>query len=372
MVPDLCAQADFTAIVVQQDDRYIAALPLVADTTARLFTVYRLTSNCTVSAGDLLIDPDCDVAIATQLLASRIAQLRGTLAAFEGIEIESPRWQQLIAALQNGGRELHVSRGFDVGVVDILHDWDAYSRSWSRNHRSAIKRSQKKLEAEGEIQVQRLRDPSDEELYETLETCFSIEDRGWKGENGTSILRTPGLRQYCHQEARMVRDLGMLDLWLLKVNDQTIAFEYCHFAKSTCFSHKISFDPAWERFSPGRLLRCYQLQSYHQDLSARHLDTLGVLCEAKAKWITRSYKSSRCFVAVGSPWSNVLLRSFKAAKGIAGRIRGDDAPESPIEPGAARYLELADKSKRPGKVAASYRPPVDSPSTVPQVATSTS
>ena len=98
-----------------------------------------------------------------------------------------------------------------------------------------------------------------------------------------------GAAQYFHREARLMRDNGMLDLWMMKLNNDVIAFEYCQYSKGTCFSHKISFDPNWQKFSPGRVLRSYQLERYHEDPSSKSLDTLGVLCGAKAKWVTRTY-----------------------------------------------------------------------------------
>jgi CelD/BcsL family acetyltransferase involved in cellulose biosynthesis len=327
------------ALVLQ--GQFVAALPLVEDKSRWPVTILRLTSNCTVCSGDLLVDPNCDTSSALDIIASQLARLPGMFVALEGIPIQSERWQQLIDKLRAAGREMHVSPGHDVGVVDILHDWDAYTRSWSSNHRSAIKRSRSKLEAEGTVSVERMRQPTDDQLRAALEACFAIENKGWKGENGTSILSTPGLGEYYHQEARMMRDLGMLDLWLLKLNDEIIAFEYCHFAKGTCFSHKISFDPDYDRFSPGRVLRCLQLEQYHNDGDAMLLDTLGVLCEAKAKWTTRSYKSSRCFLATKTLGANIALRSFKAIRNYRKKRRTPEESPIQIQPGAEKYLEIA-------------------------------
>lgn len=333
--------ADLFAIVVVQDGQFVAGLPMFRDKSTWLPGVYRLPVNCTVNAGDLLIDSDCDVEAATQAIARYIARLPGTIAAFEGIQIDTDRWQRLIGALRAEGRVMHISPGREIGLVDILHDWDAYTRSWSGNHRSSIKRACGKLEAAGQMQVVRLRDATDDELHSTLETCFAIENKGWKGQGGTSILSTPWLREYYHEEARMLRDLGALDLWLLKLNERIIAFEYCQYSKGTCFSHKISFDPDFEKYSPGKVLRCIQLEQYHQDPAAEVMDTLGVLCEAKAKWVTRTYKSSRSFVAIGGHGSNFLLQGYKTVRGLMHRRRPTMA-ENAVLPGAARYLETAD------------------------------
>lgn len=333
-------EAKCVTILVEWDDRYVAALPLIEDSVAGQ-TAYRLPTNCTISSGDLLVDAEEDLSAVIRLLAQQLRSLTGSFAILEDIDTGSEHWKRLLSQLASDGSAMHVSPGYEVGLIDILHDFDNYQKSWSRNHRSAVKRTRKKLEAEGKVEVVRMRDPSDEELAETLEKCFQIEDSGWKGDNGTSILKTPGLREYCLREARMMRDLGMLDLWLLELDGNIIAFEYCHFAKGTCFSHKISFDPAFERFSPGRLLRGYQLEQYHQDPEARRLDTLGIHCEAKAKWTTRTYRSGRCIAAIGGPLSNLMLRSLKAGKRWSDRLRNRDQEESkPIVPGAERYLEV--------------------------------
>lgn len=334
----------FCAVVVEEGDHFVAAIPLFND-RIKLFKNDRLTANCMASAGDLLIDPTCNVDRVTETLARHLARLPGTLVSFEGIDIRAARWQRLIAALDAIGQQTHISDGYDVGEIDILHDWDAYTKSWSRNHRSAVKRSRKKLEREGVLEIERLRAPSDDELYETLEACFVVEDLGWKGKEGTSIRKTPSLRNYLHQDARMVRDLGLLDLWLLKLDGKIIAFEYCHFSKGICFSHKISFDPAFDRFSPGRVLRCMQLELYHQDPEAVCLNTLGVLCSAKSKWTTRSYRSSRLFVAASNPCSNLLFRAFKLTRRMARCFRKTSHFTETLQPGAAKYLESANPGK---------------------------
>ncbi|MDA0661149.1 MAG: GNAT family N-acetyltransferase [Planctomycetota bacterium] len=335
---------EFTAIVVEDDGRFLAGIPLIKDKRPWPFSIYRLPSNSTVGSGDLLVDPDGEFDAALGAIAHRICRLPGLAVALEGIPIQSERWKRLIAALEREGRAMHLSPGHDVGVVDIQHDWNAYMRSLSANHRSSLKRARQRLEAEGEVTVERLRNPSDTELFETLEVCFAIENKGWKGENGTSILGTPGLRDYYHQEARIMRDLGYLDVWLLKLNGQVIAFEYCQFAKGTCFSHKISFDPQFNRFSPGKVLQYIQLERYHEDPAAEQLDTLGVLCEAKAKWTTRSYKSSRCFVAIGGRGSNMLLRSYQSLRSVAKSLRRNRPKQDAIQTETNDAMTVTSKS----------------------------
>ena len=352
------ADCELLVLAVFDGHEIIAGLPLLRSRKGPL-TLFRLPSNCTVVSGDLLVDPRYEDE-AIEILADGFADLKTGLLAFEGIEIEASRWQTLISKLSARHRVMHRSRGHDVGVVDVLHDWDAYQRSWSRNHRSSLKRTRNKLNAEGEVEVRRVRTPDNTALESLLDQCFAIEDRSWKGSQGTSILRSAGLREYFQQEAKLMRDAGMLDLWLLVLNGEPIAFEYCHFAKGVCLSHKISFDPRWDKFSPGRLLRYFQLEQYHQDPHCNALDTLGVLCEAKAKWITRRYRSSRLYVAIGGVPAT-SLRGWKVLRSLRNRWRPPTTTD-PIKCGAESYLEMA---KPPSVSAESTQPPVSS---IPSVA----
>ena len=93
------------------------------------------------------------------------------------------------------------------------------------------------------------------------------------------------------------------------------------------------------------MLRCIQLEQYHQDPAAERLDTLGVLCKAKAKWITRTYKSSRCFIAIGGHGSNLLLRGYKSIRSLVHRKPGVESRSGAVKPGAEKYLELAETNE---------------------------
>jgi len=222
--------------------------------------------------------------------------------------------------------------------------------------------------------VERVREASDRELKKLLENCFDVEDRSWKGDNGTSIRKTPGLADYYLREARLMRDAGMLDLWLMRVDGELIAFEYCHFAKGICFSHKISFDPRWDRFSPGRLLRCFQLQHYHDDSDCHQLDTLGVLCSAKGKWVTRKYRSATCRIALGGPAGNLLVGGLSIARDLKRKLRQAEDGCEVVEPGAARYLEIAERRKSSHEKAASppaIVPALPAPAVAPESTVST-
>jgi len=334
----------FLAVVLEQQNRWIGGLPLVGEKRFGLPFRWRLPSNCWSAAGDLLLDPRCDHADVCRQIIDALADSRYPLLDFELIERRAARWQAFRDELAARSRTTHESDSYHVGVVDILHDWDAYTRSWSANHRQAVRKSKRQLEARGDLRVERIRDDSPR-LQSVLRACFEVEDAGWKGDQGSSVLKTPGMFEYYLDEARAMAASGMLDLWILRFDGEIIAFEYCYQAKGTCFSHKISFDPRWSKQGPGRLLRYFQLEALHRDPETRLLDTLGILCPAKAKWSTRSYTLGRLMADNGSSCGRLALRCGWRAKRLRqrGRDNSTDLPEPPKLGAAA----VPDRAKRP-------------------------
>ena len=145
-------------------------------------------------------------------------------------------------------------------------------------------------------------------------------------------------------EARLVANLGALDLWLLRLNGQLIAFSYCHLARGTCFMHKISFDVEYQDLAPGRLLRCFQLQAMHEDPDAKFFDSLGFLSQANASWATATYTMGKLMAATSPGAASRVLNAAKTIEPVIRRLRsGTTEPTEVPLPGAVRYLEVAHK-----------------------------
>ncbi|MEM8944474.1 MAG: GNAT family N-acetyltransferase [Planctomycetota bacterium] len=327
----------FSALCVEDDGHLIAALPLVADRLSTVYPVYRLPVNSWANTGDFLVDRETNLRDVVSAVVDGLQAIAPSLLCFEEITLGAPQWIALQSAIRNRGGRTFCKRQSPVAVIDILGDWDSYQQSWSANHRGAVKRSYRKLTKQGELRTERCQQPG-VHLEQMLRTAFAIEDRSWKGEAGTSVLRTPGVLDYMLDEAEAVARSGHVDLWLLYLEDRPIAFEYCHFAKGTCFSHKIGYDPALSKHGPGRLLRYLQLQEYHHQGDCRLLDTLGTLCQSKAKWATRSYNVGELYASVGSSTCNALLDGYAWATKSYRRWRGSTSAEVP-KLGATSYLD---------------------------------
>lgn len=327
---------DFLAVCLREGERLVAALPLVVDRKFGVQRVYKLTVNCWSNSGDLLIARDVDLHAAVALLIESLQELPAGLFSFDEITLGAPHWSEFRQALPSHGGQSYVAAQSPVGVIDIRGQWDEYEKSWSGNHRGAVKRSLRKLEKQGELRLERHRS-DDEELERLIRLAFEIENRSWKGNAGTSVLQTPGTIDFMVEEARAVARAGLIDVWFLYFNDQPIAFEYCHYVKGTCFSHKIGYDPEFSKSGPGRLLRYLQLQEYHNEPDCKLFDMLGTLCGSKAKWATRTYDTGRLLASVGHASTNALVNSYAWASPLVRSVRGTTQAESP-KLGATGYL----------------------------------
>lgn len=325
------------AVCVVQGQTLVAALPLLEGVGRHRLKPARLPVNCWSNAADLLLAPDVDVPAVMRRLADGIAAARIKTLALDEIGLDRPAWRAFADEILRRGGTFYCRGRSPVGVVDILHDWDRYQQSWSGNHRSAVRRSYKKLCQAGEVRTERF-SSFDDPLEELLLTAFEIEDRSWKGKAGTSVLRSPGILDYMVDEAKQTARSGHLDLWLLYLDDQPVAFEYCHLAKGVCFSHKIGYDQAYARFGPGRLLRYLQMETFHADRSCQQFDMLGNLCPAKAKWATSTYDVGNCLVAVDGAAARWAVSAYGRCRD---RVHGwlGSTPQEQPSLGAAGCLE---------------------------------
>ena len=324
-------ERELKLVTVWEQERLVAALPLYDKERKFGMPVWSLTCNCWADAGDLLLDPEYSSQALCGALVGALGKDAWNLLKLESIATETPRWQSFIGALRSKGHRLRESVGDAIALTDVLHNWAAYQASWSGNHRAAVKKGIKRLKSIGDLQAECFRTGEEAELNSILEACFLLEDRTWKGESGTSIIKSD-MQDYFRNEARIMMQNDMLHLWQLKLDGQLIAFEYCPVAKGVVYSNKISFDPDHSRNSPGNVLRFFQHEFYQQQSQYHLFDMMGITCKNKAKWATRVYSSGNVTVAKGIRGTVVLALGNLSKPPVV-----EVEPLPPL--GAKRYLE---------------------------------
>jgi hypothetical protein len=239
--------------------------------------------------GDVLIDPSADTSTVLPALLSSAGKWPALWIWFSKVPVESPAllaWQQ--SACRTGASTYIAARD-QVGVVDIHHDWSAYEASRSKNLRKQMRQIGRRLERAGGTTLRIETDPSTEEIEPLLRRGFEVEDRSWKGEAGSSVLRTAGMLDFYVRQAEALAKDGHLHLVFLEHSGRTIAFEYGWTAKGVYFSPKVGYDPEYAEFCPGQFLRWKLIESFHNDPQRICIDFMGPLVHATARWITRAY-----------------------------------------------------------------------------------
>ncbi len=91
----------FAAIVVQRGGRFLAALPLVTHSKGGVVTCMDVPGNEWSSAGQLLLDPQCNTSAVCQLLVHALATLDCAGFWFASVPIHAKWWQALMAAARS-------------------------------------------------------------------------------------------------------------------------------------------------------------------------------------------------------------------------------------------------------------------------------
>jgi CelD/BcsL family acetyltransferase involved in cellulose biosynthesis len=270
----------------------------------------RLPANQWSWAGDLLLEPSAPDEALDQLIDG-IQSLSLPLLWFDGVPLDEPHWQRFLDAMAR--RQIPYSRHerFRIGLVDLKHDWEAYQAAWSGNFRRQMRKMTRRADELGGVTLSVHRPTCPAELERLLQLGFEVEDRGWKGQNGTSVLKSPEMHQYLREQAALLADLGHLELFFLEFEGKPIAFEYGLSSKGTYFSPKVGYDEAYSHLTSGQMLRMKMMERFFADPELQTWDFLGPLVEATERWTTSSYPIERLVVATDGVSSRLALTAYR-------------------------------------------------------------
>ena len=160
-----------------------------------------------------------------------------------------------------------------------------------------------------------------ENLDERLEEGFRIEGSGWKVAEGTSTNARPATRRLYTEVARWAAEHGSLRLAFLRLDERALAFDFCLEYHKFHYMLKTGYDPAYARFSPGKVLRHLMLaRALSEGLPAYEL--LGAVDPSKQKWTSacRELQSLHNFAPTAG---------FSRPRGLRGRSFRFDARKKP-------------------------------------------
>lgn len=220
--------------------------------------------------------------------------------------------------------ELGLSHWTSAAMIDLDKTWESYwqSRKVHPNRRRNVERCERRLQELGEIEFVRYR-PKGVEHGETdpnwamFENCVDLAAKSWQsGLVEGNTLSHGSVRDFLRSTHQVAVDAGALDMSLLRLNGEPIAFGYGYHYQGYVDLTRIGFDPQWNKLAPGNALWTRLIRDSFERKD--HLIDLGPTClDYKIFWLTRMEASQRILRYTRSPRAQ-LLRISRWLKGRSG------------------------------------------------------
>src|SRR4051812_23830819 len=227
--------------VAWRGDRLVAAVPLLV-APRRGVHVTRFIGGRQAALADLLVaegEDDAAVALGAGLAVrgdADVADLYGL-----------PMASRLAAAVGPG---LSVVTRVEAPVLDLDGDWDEiYRAKTTSKKRNLHKRRRRQLGELGRLETTLAR--TYDELVPALEEAFRLHALRWNGRPDGSGFVTPTGQAFHRDVIAPLADLDAARIALLRLDGRAIAFHYYLVLEGRMYVHRLAFDPALARFSPG-------------------------------------------------------------------------------------------------------------------------
>jgi CelD/BcsL family acetyltransferase involved in cellulose biosynthesis len=155
----------------------------------------------------------------------------------------------LLAALR-GDRELRLFQRIEAPVLDLHRSWDELYREKTTSKKRAHHRHRRRQLAElGEVEVSVARTRA--ELEPALEEAFRLHELRWRNRPDGSGFVTETGKRFNRAVLPALAAADASRIVSLKIDGRTIAFAWFFVLERTAFLHRMAFDPAYARCSPG-------------------------------------------------------------------------------------------------------------------------
>jgi len=108
---------------------------------------------------------------------------------------------------------------------------------------------------------------------ELMQSLFNLHEARWRESHGHGMFHTERVRGFHLDVSGRFERAGLLRLFGLRCNGETIAVQYNVAARGRLYYYLSGFDPAWGKFSPGALLLEHTIRSAIEE-GAREFDFL--------------------------------------------------------------------------------------------------
>ncbi len=184
-----------------------------------------------------------------------------------------------------------------AGKCDYLqcNSYDEIQKKFSKNFRRNLTKARNKLFEKNNVNLISTR--QDGELFGSFEEFIEVEASGWKGERGskTAIKLDPKVTMFYKCLIKNYSEINGCEINLLKINNETIAGQFCLLVDGTKYVLKIGYNESYSNFSPGNILLENLIQRACKDRCTKYIN---LVTDSKwhSDWKTSSYGVFRIYI----------------------------------------------------------------------------
>jgi CelD/BcsL family acetyltransferase involved in cellulose biosynthesis len=245
---------------------------------------------------------------------------------FRWVDRDGCDHHRTLSAMQRAGFAAQEQAWDRAAVVDMQGTWDEYFAGRKRKWRQNVRRLDRRLQKHGDVTYLRYRPDGtiggeDDPRWDLYDTCVRLAECSWQGasRDGTTLCH-PGVRDYLRDAHAAAARTGSLDLNLLLLGGQPVAFHYNYYYRGKVYGLRKGFDPEFASLRPGTVLEYRMLRDGFQRGDTSHDMGVGYL-DMKRHWLTTTATSYRY---THFPMAVPRVQLLRMKRWLDGRIHGAD------------------------------------------------
>ena len=314
---------DLLVILAKDEGRIIGAAPLMSlNGRFRGLPIRKVAfmgdANWTV--GDFIISENREKVI--EEMVERLYHEAWDLIDLQGIPDDSANLPVLEEKLKARGARFTVDPASVYPVLKTDMPWEEYYGGRSVRFKKAIRNKLNRIGRAGDVTVRKY--SSVEEVSGALPVIFGIGLKGWKHTIKGSIASTEENRAFYTALSEAMSAKGGLDIWVLRLNGEAIAFEYHLRYNNRIYGLTADFDESFRDLSPGSVLDFHIVEHLFRNERCEY-DMGSGASFYKEHWTGDGRRCSRLSFYRGRLYGRMLLFVESClvplARGVRGRLR---------------------------------------------------
>jgi len=232
---------------------------------------------------DFLVSPGYEQACAEAFLAWLEEKSTADVCALETLPQDSAIAQHLLAIASQRGIRLNREASPNF-FIDLPATWPDYLETLAPAFRPLLTRYPRRLQSRFKVEIMRCEKES--ELASSLDALFTLHQMRWTGRGEPGAFSNPERRDFYLRMAHAFQSRGWLEFWLLKLNGEVAAAQFCFRYGDTVSLLQEGFHPKYAAEKVGYALRAHVLQAMIQS-GARRYDFLSGTDSYKLKFGVR-------------------------------------------------------------------------------------